>query len=82
MGALESLHWLGDATYEVIIIEGVSPVEKASPVEKKSPENHGEGNPEAADRFNTAEQGFVNSAQGRKKIEEDEFAAVDLWSSR
>jgi hypothetical protein len=39
-------------------------------VEKKSPENHGEGNPEAADRFNTAEQGFVNSARGKKKIEE------------
>ena len=39
-------------------------------MEKQSPENHGEGNPEAADRFNTAEQGFVNSARGKNKIEE------------
>jgi hypothetical protein len=33
-------------------------------------ENHGEGNPEAADRFNTAERRFVQSAQGKKKIKE------------
>jgi hypothetical protein len=30
--------------------------------------NHGEGNPEAAARFNTAEQEFVHSARGKKKI--------------
>jgi hypothetical protein len=39
-------------------------------MEKQSPANHGEGNPEAADRFNTAEQGFVNSARGKQKIKE------------
>jgi hypothetical protein len=37
---------------------------------KQSPANHGEGNPEAADRFNTAERGFVSSARGKKKIQE------------
>jgi hypothetical protein len=37
---------------------------------KQSPSNHGEGNPEAADRFNTAERDFVNSARGKKKIQE------------
>ena len=30
---------------------------------------HGEGNPEAADRFNTAEREFVSSARGKKKIQ-------------
>ena len=37
---------------------------------KQSPSNHGEGNPEAANRFNTAEQEFVSSARGKKKIQE------------
>ncbi len=32
--------------------------------------NHGEGNPEAARNFNEAEQRFVNSPPGRRKIEE------------
>jgi len=32
--------------------------------------NHGEGNPEAADRFNSAEQNFVNSKRGDRKIHE------------
>jgi hypothetical protein len=36
----------------------------------ESPTNHGEGNPEAADRFNTAEREFVDSARGKKKIHE------------
>jgi hypothetical protein len=36
----------------------------------KESENHGEGNPEAADRFNKAERGFVDSARGKKKIKE------------
>jgi hypothetical protein len=31
--------------------------------------NHGEGNPEAADRFNT-EREFVGSVRGKKKIQE------------
>jgi hypothetical protein len=30
--------------------------------------NHGEGNPEAAERFNTAEREFVNSDRGKEKI--------------
>jgi hypothetical protein len=35
---------------------------------KQSPSNHGEGDPEAAERFNTAERKFVGSARGKKKI--------------
>jgi hypothetical protein len=31
--------------------------------------NHGEGNPEAADRFNTAEREFVESPRGKRKIQ-------------
>lgn len=37
---------------------------------KQSPENHGEGDPQAADRFNAAEREFVKSKRGRRKIEE------------
>jgi len=37
---------------------------------KESPANRGEGNPEAADRFNTAEREFVGSDRGKKKINE------------
>ena len=37
---------------------------------KQAPSNHGEGNPEAADRFNTAEREFVSSVRGKKKIQE------------
>jgi hypothetical protein len=36
----------------------------------QSPTNHGEGNPEAAEEFNQAERKFVNSPQGKKKIEQ------------
>jgi hypothetical protein len=32
--------------------------------------NHGEGNPEAAERFNTAEREFVDSARGKQKIKQ------------
>ena len=32
--------------------------------------NHGEGNPEAADRFNKAEREFVSSSRGKEKIKE------------
>ena len=32
--------------------------------------NHGEGNPEAAERFNTAERRFVESARGNQQIKE------------
>jgi Mn-containing catalase len=35
-----------------------------------SSHNHGEGNPDAANRFNTAEREFVSSARGKKKIQE------------
>ena len=43
---------------------------KPPPDSQDAPENQGEGNPEAADRFNTAEQGFVNSARGKQKIQQ------------
>jgi hypothetical protein len=36
---------------------------------KESRSNHGEGNPEAADAFNTRERAFVKSTRGKKKIE-------------
>ena len=39
-------------------------------MEKQSPENHGEGNPRAAEAFNSAEQDFVNSKRGKNKIKE------------
>ena len=39
-------------------------------MQKPPPQNHGEGNPEAADRFNSAEQEFVNSPRGKQKIAE------------
>jgi hypothetical protein len=37
---------------------------------KEADSNHGEGNPEAAQEFNSSEQAFVNSPRGKKKIEE------------
>ena len=37
---------------------------------KRSESNQGEGNPEAAERLNTAERAFVDSARGKKKIQE------------
>jgi hypothetical protein len=39
-------------------------------VTKNTPSNHGEGDPEAADRFNSAERAFVDSARGKNKIKE------------
>jgi hypothetical protein len=36
----------------------------------EKPANHGEGNPEAAERFNTDERAFVDSARGKQKIAE------------
>lgn len=33
------------------------------------PSNHGEGNPEAAERFNEAEREFVKSDRGKQKIQ-------------
>jgi len=36
----------------------------------ETPQNHGEGNPEAAEQFNDAEQRFVESPQGKRKIEQ------------
>ena len=37
---------------------------------KESTSNHGEGDPEAAERFNSAEQQFVDSTRGKQKIQE------------
>jgi len=37
---------------------------------EQSSSNHGEGNPEAADHFNSAEQKFVDSPRGKEKIHE------------
>jgi len=34
----------------------------------ESRSNHGEGNPEAAERFNTTEREFVGSDRGTQKI--------------
>jgi hypothetical protein len=34
-----------------------------------SPTNHGEGNPQAAEEFNKAERKFVDSPEGKKKID-------------
>jgi hypothetical protein len=39
-------------------------------MQKPSSTNHGEGNPEAAEHFNSAERQFVDSERGRKKIRE------------
>jgi hypothetical protein len=39
-------------------------------VNKNRPANHGEGDPQAAERFNIAERAFVDSARGKKKIKE------------
>ena len=36
----------------------------------ESTSNHGEGDPEAAERFNSAEQQFVDSTRGKQKIQE------------
>jgi hypothetical protein len=35
----------------------------------ESPSNHGEGDPEAAERVNKAEREFVNSDRGNQKIQ-------------
>lgn len=35
---------------------------------KQLSENHGEGDPQAAERFNVAEQAFVDSARGKRAI--------------
>jgi hypothetical protein len=37
-------------------------------MQKPSSTNHGEGNPEAAEHFNSAERQFFDSERGRKKI--------------
>jgi hypothetical protein len=55
-------------------------------MQKQSDSNHGEGNPEAAESFNRAEEQFVNSERGKEKIrrgaevqpdEESELAAAE-----
>jgi hypothetical protein len=37
---------------------------------KQPSTNHGEGNPEAAEHFNSAERKFVDSERGKQKIRE------------
>jgi hypothetical protein len=37
-------------------------------MEKQPSANHGEGDPEAAERFNVAERAFVDSARGKRAI--------------
>jgi hypothetical protein len=37
---------------------------------KETSSNHGEGNPEAAERFNKAERSFVSSGHGKEKIKD------------
>jgi hypothetical protein len=49
----------------------------AASMSKKSPSNHGEGNPEAAEHFNTAEKEFVNSPRGKQKIQEGAHVRPD-----
>jgi hypothetical protein len=47
--------------------------QRSQPGERSEAErgtNHGEGNPDAAARFNQAEQEFVNSSRGQEKIRE------------
>ena len=39
-------------------------------MQKPSSNNHGEGNAEAAEHFNSAERQFVDSERGKKKIRE------------
>jgi hypothetical protein len=39
-------------------------------MKENSSVNHGEGDPEAAERFNTAEREFVESPQGKKEIQQ------------
>jgi len=39
-------------------------------MQKPSSTNHGEGNPEAAEHFNSAERDFVESEGGKKRIRE------------
>jgi hypothetical protein len=41
------------------------------------PSNHGEGNPEAAERFNKAEREFVKSDRGKQKIQKGAHVRPD-----
>jgi len=44
---------------------------------KQASSNHGEGNPEAAEQFNSAEQKFVQSPTGKQKIREGAHVRPD-----
>jgi hypothetical protein len=50
--------------------KGDSKAEQHPTARSKSDSNHGEGNPEAAERFNEAEQAFIASPQGQRRIRE------------
>jgi hypothetical protein len=45
------------------------PLQGAAAMINEPPSNQGEGNPEAAERFNKAEREFVNSDRGKQKIQ-------------
>jgi hypothetical protein len=60
--------WFASRARPSILIVSTTGEERT--MEKQSPSNHGEGNPEAADHFNSAEQEFVNSKRGNQKIRE------------
>ncbi len=42
-------------------------------MQKDTSSNHGEGNPEAAERFNSAEREFVESPRGKQVITKRPF---------
>jgi hypothetical protein len=46
-------------------------------MEKDLPVNQGEGDPEAAERFNSAERKFVGSVRGKEKIAEGPRVRAD-----
>jgi hypothetical protein len=55
---------------------------------KQSPSNHGEGNPEAADRFNTPDlvaargtEGRMSEGPGLFRENEDGFGLMMSWTS-
>jgi hypothetical protein len=50
--------------------EGPNGAQRVKGSKPPSDANHGEGNPEAAEHFNKAEQEFVASKRGQQKIRE------------
>ena len=52
-------------------------MEKQSASNQAEGSNHGEGDPQAADRFNVAEQAFVESPRGKKAISDGTQVRAD-----